>query len=113
MSVKTVLVSPYTLNLGGESALGGADSPPKSRGGMSETPCFTAFFGGRPLNLGGESSPRKFGGMGLRGLSCSCLKMAVTSKEMLCSVNGLLIAKKRFRLKSCWMGHLTPRTLPY
>ena len=43
-----LLVSPYPLNLGG------AISPLNFGGGVSETPCFTVFSGGRPLNLAGE-----------------------------------------------------------
>ena len=35
---------------------------------MSETPCLTVFFEGRPLNLGGESSPPKFKRYGLTGV---------------------------------------------
>ena len=53
--------SPYPQNLGGE------DSPPKFKGGVSETPCFTVFFEGRPppsVNLGGEASPLNLGDMG-------------------------------------------------
>ena len=45
----------------------GADSPPKFRGGMSEAPCFTAFFERCSLNSGGASSPPKFRGSGLTG----------------------------------------------
>ena len=33
--------------------------PPNLGVGVSETPCFTVFFEGRPLSLGGESSPLK------------------------------------------------------
>ena len=36
---------------------GGADSPLNLGGGVSETPCFTVFGEGRPLDLGGKSSP--------------------------------------------------------
>ena len=34
---------------------------------MSETPCFTMFSGGRPLNLRVKLSPPKFRGMGSQG----------------------------------------------
>ena len=40
-------------------------------GGVSGIPCFTALFGGPPLNLGGEMPPPEFRGYGLtRGLWC-------------------------------------------
>ena len=52
------LVSSYPLNLGGDI------SRLDSGGGVSETPCFTAFCEGPPLNLGGEMSPPKFKGNG-------------------------------------------------
>ena len=35
---------------------------------MSKTPCFTELFEGHPLNLGGESAPLNFGGLGLQGI---------------------------------------------
>ena len=49
---------PVPLNLGGAPNLGG---------GLSEIPCFTVFFEGRPLNLGCEMSLPKFRGYGLTG----------------------------------------------
>ena len=62
MPKATFPVSPYPPNLGD------AISPPKFWGGVSETPCFTMFSEGRPLNWGGEIATPKFRGYGLIGL---------------------------------------------
>ena len=48
--------------------LGVADSPPKLTGWTVRNPLSRrVFLEGRPLNLGGDMSPRKFRGHGLTG----------------------------------------------